>query len=185
MLSRREQIARAHAPLILAVVQACHNPALLPQMDPILKASADNGWTELVAAIRELLNGRRDLSLLQGLDEEDQAIIDAILQGLQDPASLPKVAADGGPGSDPAAAGPGLATIIHAASRGETEALSWLGEMTEQMSNAGGGMARVGATLGRMANGERDPDRLCKGLDGPGEKLVTDILAELGRLQTH
>lgn len=185
MLDRDDQIAQAHAPLILAVVQACRNPALRRQMEPILAASADNGWTDLVAVIRQLLDGRREVSLLQGLDPEDRAIVGAMLRGLADPANLPEVNRNGLPQGDPAAAGPGLASIVQAASSGDTDALRWLGEMADQMAAAGGPMARVGAALGPLARGERDPAVLCAGMDGSAEQLVLDILAELGRSQNQ
>lgn len=178
---RDQQIVKAHAPLILAVVQACHNADLRPAMDPVLKTSADNGWTELVAAIRAILAGNRDPGLLRGLDEEDSAIVEAILSGLLDPATLP----DPDQQPDPAAAGPGIASIIHAASRGDHGALSWLGNMAEQMQQAGGDMAKVGGNLRRMMDGERNTDLLCQGMGAAGEKLTVDILSELARLQTH
>ena len=181
MNPRDQQVAQAHGKLIVAVVQACQNPALCPGMEPILKASADNGWTGLVTAIRAILNDSRDPGLLRGLDDEDGAIIQAILRGLQDPATLPKP----DQAADPAAAGPGFAGIIHAASRGDQEALSWLGNMAEQMQHTGGDMARVGANLRRIMDGERNVDLLCEGMGTAGEKLTVDILNALAALQTH
>ena len=181
MSARDEQIAQAHGPLITAVVQACQNPALRPGMEPILKGSADNGWTGLVTAIRAILDGRREPELLRGLDEEDSAIIQAILRGLQNPATLPKPDQTG----DPAAAGPGFASIIFAASRGDQDALSWLGTMAEQMQQTGGDMARVGGNLRRIMDGERNVDLLCNGMGAAGESLTVDILAELAKLQAH
>ena len=181
MSRRSDQIAQSHAPLILAVVQACQNPGLRPGLEPALKASADNGWQELVRAIRRVLDGERSPALLMALDDEDQAIIETILRGLQDPATLPAPEAT----ADATSAAPGLAGIIHAAAHGDHGALEWLGEMAEQMQKTGGDMARVGAILRRIMDGEREPELLCKGMGAAGEKLVLDILSELGRLQTH
>ena len=181
MGARDEQIAQAHGQLITAVVQACQNPTLRPQMEPILKASADNGWTDLVRVIRAILDGRREPELLRGLDEEDGAIAQAILQGLQNPATLPKPDQAG----DASAAGPGFASIIFAASRGDQDALSWLGTMAEQMQQTGGDMARVGGNLRRIMDGERNVDLLCNGMGATGEKLTVDILSELAKLQAH
>ena len=180
MPDRRRQIVQAHGALIVAVVQAGQNPASRPDMDNILQTSAANGWTDLVAVIRKILQGNRDTALLQGLDEEDHAIIDAILKGLQNPAGLPTPGSEGEAG----AAAPGLASIVHAASHGDADALRWVGEMSEQMQHSGGSMARVGASLGQMMHGERNVDKLCQGMDAAGEKLVQDILAELAKLQT-
>jgi len=181
MNQRDEQIVKAHGKLIIAVVQSCQNPAMLPGMEPILKASADNGWAELVTAIRAILKGRRDPGLLQGLDEEDSAIVAGILRGLQNPTTLP----DPDDSADPADAGPGFASIIHAASHGDQGALEWMGNMAEQMQQTGGDMAQVGGNLRRIMDGERNIDLLCNGMGTAGEKLTIDIINELARLQTH
>ena len=181
MSQRDQQIAQAHAKLIIAVVQSCQNPAMRPGMEPILKASAENGWSELVTVLRAILDGRRDPGLLQGLDEEDGAIITAILRGLQDPGTLPQADVE----ANAADAGPGFASIIHAASRGDQDALGWLGNMAEQMQHTGGDMARVGGNLRRIMDGERNVDLLCEGMGAAGEKLTIDILNELARLRTH
>ena len=47
------------------------------------------------------------------------------------------------------------------------------------------GWADLVGAVRRIAAGERDPDRLCRGMDAQGESLVLDILRELGRLETH
>jgi hypothetical protein len=86
---RATQIRTTHAGLIHRVVQACHQPASVPELEQILQVSAQNGWTQLVSAIRQLLAGHRDETVLAGLDEEDRVIVEAILQGLQNPATLP------------------------------------------------------------------------------------------------
>ena len=47
------------------------------------------GWTRLVAAIRRILAGERDPdALCAELDPEDSMIVEAILQGLTDPATI-------------------------------------------------------------------------------------------------
>ena len=84
-----QQILVAHAGLVHAVVRTCHNRDLMPQLEQLLKLSEENGWTQLVATIRRILGGQRDTSLLLGLDEEDRAIAEAILRGLQNPETLP------------------------------------------------------------------------------------------------
>lgn len=178
---KNQQIIQAHAALIVAVVHSVHNRDLRPQLEPMLGASAQNGWSELVQAIRKILNGQRDVSVLLGLDEEDSVIAEAILRGLQDPHSLPKTDQS----ADPTLAAPGLAQMIHAVSHGDLQALQWLGQMAEQMRSVGGDMSRVGAILRRLADGERDPDRLSKGMGGQGESLVLSVLEELGKLEPH
>ena len=179
--SKHQQIIQAHAQLIVGVVQAIQNPQMMPQIEEALRVSADNGWVALVAAIRKIIKGQRDIAVLQGLDEEDSVITEAILRGLQDPRSLP----DPNKHADPTLAGPGLAHMISEAAHGNPQALQLLSQMAEQMTQAGGDMARLGGIMRRLVNGERDPDKLCKGMGAQGESLVTTILEELGKLEAH
>ena len=85
---RQIQILAANSALIRQTVKAAQNRELVLQLEPVLEASARNGWTALVAAIREILAGRRDESLLTGLDSEDAIVVRAILDGLRDPSTL-------------------------------------------------------------------------------------------------
>lgn len=178
---QKQQIVQFHAALIHNVVMACHNRELLPQLEPVLETSAQNGWEALVAVIRQVLKGKRDVSVLMGLDEEDSAIIEAILYGIQDPASLP----DPNAKPDPTLAAPGLAGIINAAGRGDVAALHMLANMSEQMVRAGGDMAKLGGVMRKLVDGERDADKLAKGMSVQGQELVYAILTELGKLATH
>ena len=177
-----EQIIRSHAILIVTVVKVCQNPQLLPELEPMLLHAQNNGWGALVAAIRNILKGKRDPSLFAELDDEDTVIVDAILRGLQDPNTLPDLNAK--PQADLAA--PALANMIHAAGSGDAMALSMIATMAEQMTNTQGDMARLWGAISKMVNGdERDPDILCKNMSEKGEKLVLDILAELTKLSAH
>ena len=178
---RAQQIVQSHAKLIHAVVHACQNRDSAGELEPLLEVAAANGWTDLVAAIRRILGGDRNVSMLQGLDEEDSTIVEAILRGLQDPNTLPDLSQT----ADPGMAAPGLAYMIHSASTGDTNALQMVATMAEQMSQAGGDMGRLGAAISRIMQGETDPEQLCEGMDTRGEKLVLDIIAELNRLRTH
>ena len=150
-------------------------------MEQALVVSEQNGWDKLVAAIRKILNGSRDQSILNGLDDEDTVIVTAILRGLQDPATLPR------PEEKPDAtlAAPMLANLINDARRGDHNAVIMLGGMAEQMSMAGGDMASVGAILKDLIDGERDVDKLCDKVGPQGESLIVQILAELGKLEVH
>lgn len=178
---KQEQIVQAHAGLIHSVVMVCHNRNLLPELESVLKTTAANGWTSLVAAVRKVLAGRRDTDVLAGLDEEDKVIVEAILRGLHDPSSLP----DPGKQPDPAMAAPGLALMIDAASKGNIDALQLVAHMAEQMTRVGGDMARMGGTINRLINGERHADELCRGMGAKGRNLVRSILEELGKLNAH
>ncbi|MGD1904217.1 MAG: tetratricopeptide repeat protein [Geitlerinemataceae cyanobacterium] len=77
------------APLIAGVVQAVDDAEAREQLLPTLEDMAQRGWTHLIAAIRQILNGERDAATLwDSLDMEDSMIIQTILQGIADPATL-------------------------------------------------------------------------------------------------
>lgn len=172
---KTQQILAAHAGLVHAVVRTCHNRDLLPQLEQVLKLSEENGWFRLVISIRRILGGQRDTSVLQDLDEEDRVIAEAILRGLQNPETLPNLNA----APDPDHAAPGLASMVAAARRGNTEALQALADMATQMHNAGGDMARLASALARMERGEEDVEKLARGMSPAGVKLVEMIIEEL------
>lgn len=178
---QKQQIVQFHAVFIHNVVMACHNRELLPQLEQMLQMTSKQGWSTLVAAIRQVINGKRDLGVLIGLDEEDAAIVEAILLGLQNPSTLP----DPNAKPDPQLAAPGLASMIDAAGKGNPEALRMLANMAEQMVRAGGDMAKLGAVMGKLVNGERDADKLSQGMNAQGQELVYSILSELGKRALH
>ena len=178
---KKEQITNFHAPLIVNIVNSISDTSLRPAIEQILKASEEQGWGNLVAAIRKVLKGQRDSSILKGLDEEDQVIIDAILKGIQDPSTLP----DPNQEADPTLAAPMLAQLIDGASKGDTNALSMLGQMAESMSTTRGDLARFSTLIKPMVDGERDVDKLCDKIGPQGESLVVSILNELSKLDSH
>lgn len=180
---KSEQIIQSHAILIVMVVRVCQNPQLLPELEPMLKHAEANNWHELVVTIRKILGGDRQTGLLAGLDEEDTVIIDAILRGLQDSSTLPKL--DTKPRGELAA--PALANMIHASGTGDAMALNMLATMAEQMTSTGqGDMALLGGAISKMVqNNERNPGVLCKNMSEKGEKLVHEILEELLKLSAH
>jgi hypothetical protein len=178
---RHEQIRLVHAELIRQAAQTCGNAERRAEFDALLASAEQSGWHELVAALKRIAAGERGPAVFRGLDEEDQIIADAVLRGMQDPATLP----DPAKRQDPAMAAPGLAHMIHAARTGNPQALALIGHMAEQMSTVGGQMARLAGIIRPMLQGERDPDRLTRGMDSQGEQLVLQILAELGKLEAH
>lgn len=180
LMPAAEQILQAHAQFLHAVVQAILNPALRPELDGALQAAEAQGWGRLVTVIRQIAGGKRDRSILLGLDDEDRVLAEAILAGIENPASLPEVKAP-----DAAAAAPGLASMIAAAASGDAQALSALANMAEQMVKVGGDMARLGAIMRRLIDGERDADLLTRGMGGLGRTLVLDILDQLARQNQH
>ncbi len=179
-MERSSQILAVHAAFINQVVVSGTNPERKEEFERLLSMAKRQGWDDLVATIRKIFTtGRRDMELLNSLDEEDQVIVEAILRGLHDPATLP----DPNLKPDPAMAAPGLASMIHSAGRGNTQALQLIANMADQMSSVGGSMARLAAVIRPLINGERDPELLCKQMDGNTETLVLGILAELNQLE--
>lgn len=176
-----EQVLRMHAAFIHAVVAALADRSRLPELMRTLAAAEQQGWPRLVAALRLIVDGKRDASVKLGLDEEDRIIVDAVLRGIDNPASLPPLDRQ----ADAAAAAPGLAAMINAAARGDAQALAALANMAEQMVRAGGDMARLGGIMRRLVNGERDADQLLKGMGPLGRQLLLDILNELGKSGLH
>lgn len=176
-----EQIKQAHAALIVGAVQTAQNPMLRAEFDKALFLSEKNGWEDLVKTIRKILDGSREENLAQGLDDEDACIIIAILQGLQNPGSLP----DPEQKADASQAAPMLANMIHQASRGDTNALTLISQMAEQMSKTGGDMAQLSAIIKPLIDGERDIDRLMAKMGVQGESLIVAIVSELAKLDIH
>lgn len=177
---KTQQVLYAHGEFIRRVAAACQNVEQRQALEPILQQSAANGWTDLVAVVRRLFNGERDASLLKPLDEEDRLIIDAVLQTLQDPSWLERHQAKPNAGF----AAPGLAMMIRQAASGDAQALQLIADMAEQMSAAGGDMARLAAVMRRLVNGERDLDTLSKGMGAQGEQLLQSLVGELEQ-QAH
>ena len=155
-----QQIIEAHTGLIHRVVIGCQNPAMVPDLENILKQAEQNGWLQLVAAIRRILAGSRDVAILKSLDEEDQVIISSILRGLQNPETLPDLRE----GVSGAMAAPGIAAMVNGARSGNLETLQLLGDMAQQMLRAGGDMARLAGILRPLVKGERDADKLTEGM---------------------
>jgi len=178
-MNRQEQILAAHAAFINEVVACLQNPQRIDDFEQLIRSAEESGWNELTRAIRQISSGRRDMELLNPLDDEDQVIVESILRGLQDPATLP----DPSSKPDPAMAAPGLASMIHAAATGNSQALQLIANMAEQMNRAGGPMAQLAAVIRPLINGERDPDRLCSKMDSRTQEIVLGILKELKQLE--
>ncbi len=179
--SFQEQVRRAHGQLIRMVVAACQDPGSSAQLETHLQVATANGWEELVHRLRRILRGDRENSLLLGLDDEDRVIVGSILQGLQDPTLLPEA----NQSADPRLAAPGIASIVLAVRRGDSQALQWLGQMVQQMERAGGEMARLGACLGPLSRGEVDLTPLERGLGASTRGLLRQIMDELHKLQAQ
>jgi hypothetical protein len=175
-----KDVVTENAELIHRVVMAIAAEEHLPQLQMILAQAEANGWTSLVAAIRRILAGERDLSNLAALDEEDRTIVSAILQGVEDPSSLPDLANT----MDPAIAGPSMANMIHDAVTGNNAAISAIAGVSGQMSSAkSGDFSQLPAAIDLMVTGERREEVLCRDMGAAGTSLVHAILEELKKLE--
>ena len=175
-----EQVVMAHAEFIRQAVELSQNADRAGDFQTLLQIATENGWENLVAAIRRIASGEREIDRLQ-LDPEDRIIAEAILRGIHNPATLPPP----GQRPDPNLAAPGLAGMIVAARRGNTEALRLISEMAEQMSRVGGPMARLASVIRPLINGERDAAKLCRNLDEQSEQVVIGILQELRKQELN
>ncbi len=176
-----QQIIEAHTGLIHRVVIGCRDRDLVPDLEDILKQAEQNGWIQLVAALRKILAGSRSESILNSLDAEDRVIVSSVLRGVQNPDTLPDLDKQ----VDGSMAAPGIAAMINGARSGNLETLELLGNMAQQMLRAGGDMARLAGILRPLVQGERDSDTLTEGMGPEGEKLVIAIVEELAKLDRH
>ena len=176
-----EQILQSHTGLIHRVVMHCNNPGSVPDMEQVLQMAADNDWTALVTVIRDIMSGNRDESILLVLDEEDRVIAESILQGLQDPNTLPPLETD----IDSDMAAPGIAGLVHASRNGNVQALQIIGNMAKQMLEAGGDMGILAGRIRPLVDGERDADKLTENMTDKGQKLMLQVLEELLKLEAN
>ena len=172
-----QQIIIAHAAFICEVVACSQNRERRAEFEELMRTASDNGWHDLVRAIRLIVAGQRDLSAIVGLDLEDRVIAEAVMRGIQNPATLPDPRAR----PDPGMAAPGLAAMIRAAASGNVEALTLISNMADQMSRAGGSMAQLASVIRPLINGERDPKKLCRRLNEQTRQIVMGILEDLER----
>ena len=172
-----QQIIIAHAAFICEVVACSQNRERRAEFEELMRTASDNGWHDLVRAIRLIVAGQRDLSAIVGLDLEDRVIAEAVMRGIQNPATLPDPRAR----PDPGMAAPGLAAMIRVAASGNVEALTLISNMADQMSRAGGSMAQLASVIRPLINGERDPKKLCRRLNEQTRQIVMGILEDLER----
>lgn len=174
-----QHIVQENADLIHLVIMAVYDPQFMPQLESVLVQAEGNGWTSLVAAIRKVAAGQRNIEEFRDLDDEDRAVIAAILTSINDPTLLPELTN----AADPAMAGPMIARLVYAAGRGDGASRSELSTMVGKMAECGGDLSRIAAIMDVLVEGERDPETLYAVMDGPGMTLIDEILKELNRLE--
>jgi len=174
-----KDVVSENTELIHRTVMAIAASEYIPDLENLLEKAESNGWTALVAAIRKILEGERDLSRIAGLDEEDRLIVTAILRGIVDPSSLPDLTNV----IDPAVAAPSMAAMIQAAAGGNPEANEAIKLIGEQMVGTNDDFSRIPEIIHRIVIGERRKEVLSEGLGPVGASLVHAILDELGKLE--
>jgi hypothetical protein len=176
--SIQDQLVQEHASLICEVVQACEDDSIKAQLLDNLTVAEENGWRYLCAGIRKILDGARTMEELDDMDVEDEAILQAIIAGLEDPSTLPRQDANANPMLAPA----GIAGIIRDASHGEENALHVLARMDADLqSTHDPELMEFASVLRRLLNGERHTDTLTMNLNERTTSLVSAVVEELER----
>lgn len=88
--SKNQKILNENNDLINLIINAINFNSYIPSLNNNLTLAAENGWTNLVSAIRKLLSGERNINKFQNLDQEDQIIISEIISILTSPDTLAK-----------------------------------------------------------------------------------------------
>jgi hypothetical protein len=170
----------AHVQQLVSVLAApVNNPALRPQVEPILGQLAGEGMEDLAGAIRRIWDGERDpAALTSDQGEIEQLIIRGVL------AETGEVPGKGDAMEEESPSGAGavpeeikqLITVL-AAAAGNPALRPQLEPIVNQMENEG--MAPLAASIRRIWNGERDEAVLTAGVDEGGVVLLKAVLAEL------
>ena len=68
-----------HAAFIDAVVAALADRDAQIELEHALEIAAENGWADMAHAVRCILDGERDVGILEPLEAEDRTIVEEIL----------------------------------------------------------------------------------------------------------
>ncbi len=170
-----EELLKLHSALLHDVVDAIHDKSKQAPLLDMLNEAQNNGWQKLCEAIRSILEGQRDDSVLDNLDEEDAILIQAILIGIDNPETLPEN--DLQKQRDEAALG--LATTIAAACQGDQRAMELVAHMDQTFQDNPQEIGTIGNAVRKMINGERSSVSLLEGLDPTNAELVEQVLEQL------
>jgi hypothetical protein len=171
--------------LVKRVAAAVTDPSQRPALEEALAERGEHGWTKLVEALRRVLDGERDEDVLyEPLDREDSVILQAVLRGIADPASLEDI-----PTAEPAGDNAQVADLAQrlekhlpligavVASIDEPEVRSRLDPVLQQMER--NGWSNLIASVRRILDGERSADALLDDLDEEDTLIVGTILAAI------
>lgn len=170
-----EELLKLHAELLHDVVNACHDKDKQVELLAMLNEAENNGWQKLCEAIRTILSGQRDESVLDGLDEEDAILIQAILIGIENPETLPKHDLEAQRND----AAIGLASTIASACQGDPKAMELIAHMEQTFLENPTEMGAMGNAIRKMVNGERSAVTLVENMDSTSSMLIEHVLKEL------
>ncbi len=174
MTPYQHQIATTHAELIRLAIAVREDSDLAPTLFELLHEMEEGGWTGLVKAMIDFVNGQDVDS--SALDEEDHAILTAMQRGLEDKAWLAELEHDAA-----TQAAPALAALIYAATQGEREALEALAGLRDAADTPTA--VRTSEALIAIVEGSRKADALSARLPEEQARLIRAILDELATLE--
>lgn len=178
----QQKIIRDYALLIHQAVQAIRagaaSDALLRGLEMVRHTP---GGETLADAILQRIAPKGAYARPHALSPRDTAVMEAIERGVQDPATLPDITES----VDPTRAAPGLAAVIAAARRGDTQANTLLSLMQDQMAAFGGDMARVALVLAALRNGDADDPLELDTLSSEARSLIRSVQSELTKFTLH
>lgn len=174
MNSLQRQIITTHAELIRLAIAVREDKDLAPTLFELLKEMEEAGWTGLVKGMIEFVEGR-DIDI-EGLDDEDEAILIAMQRGYEDKDYLAQLELDAAK-----AAAPALAAVIYAATQGEREALETLSGLREAADTPVA--SATTEALIAMVEGARVADELVTGLPDEQARLVRAVMQQLIALE--
>lgn len=176
-----EKIIQEHSSLIHRVVMHCNNPGSVPDMEMVLQQAEANNWTQLVLVIRKLMVGDVEEVNQSSLDHEDRVIINSILIGLKDPATLPVMSVD----LSSRMTSFGIAGLIHAANKNNIQAKQLINSVISQLNEKGRDMAILSSHIPAMIEGERNHAKISEEMSDESKTMVTEIIEELLKLDNE
>ncbi len=85
-----EKIINENSDLIELVINAINFDNYMPSLNNNLTIAEENGWTNLVFAIRKIISGEWNTDILLDLDREDRVIISKIVSVIESPETMAK-----------------------------------------------------------------------------------------------
>lgn len=170
----QRQIATTHAELIRLAIAVRDDRDLAPALFELFKEMEEAGWTDLVRGMIDFVEGR-DIDI-EGMDDEDEAILIAMQRGHEDKDFLATLEIDAAQ-----AAAPALAALIYAATQGEREALEAMAGLREAADTPAA--IATSEALIDIVEGARDARIVVASLPDEQARLIRAVLEQLAELE--